>query len=165
MVNNINAVGNFNPHLTNALKNKEIASLQSQASKIFPFKNNSEILSGETLVFDFTKESAEYSAFVPFQNLKISNISNQPIYLYFGDFGEFYDFVPNNTTNVYSKQDFGGGLAVLKIYNAGTGTINTKEILLSVWNSGLTPTDAIQNVGNLFNKLPQKFNKWKIGVN
>ena len=97
--------------------------------------------------------------------MKLANISSNPVYIYFGEFGNFYDFIPNNTTNVYSKQDMGGGVAVVKIYNAGSTTINANEILMSVWNSGLTPTDAVQNIGELFNKLPQKFNKWKRGIN
>ena len=148
--------------LAEYLRNKEVARFTTQPSPLFPF-SNSALTSGSTQVFDLTEEHQSYSAFVPFTNLKVVNSSTQPIYIYFGEGGSFYDLVPANTTNTYNAQDMGGGLASFKIYNAGTGTITAGQVLITVYKTGLTPTDAVQKVQNMFDKIPHSFNKFKFG--
>lgn len=163
-MSNIDFTGNFNPNLAEAIRNKEIARVESLPSPIFPF-SNSAILSGAYQIFDFTTENQVYGSFAPFTNLKIVNTSAQPLYIYFGQIGAYYDVVTGNTTNVYERQDMGGGVSSVKIYNAGTSTITAGQVLLSVWKAGATPTSAVQESQSWFSKLfPQKFGRYNSSI-
>lgn len=162
----VNKTDNFDSSLNFQLKNTEIARFENLPSPIFTFKNDNALNTNGTLVFDFTTENKPYSAYAPFTNLKVINRSSQPIYIYFGEIGDNYDFVSPNYSVVYNKQDLGGGLSSLKIQNVGSGSINANEIIISVFKEGLTEKDVIQDTYSIFSKiLPQKFSKWRVGIN
>lgn len=155
-------VPNFNPALARKLENNQIARSQNLPSPIFPFKNASAMTTGTYYVFDLTNDTQQYSFYAPFTNVKIVNTSSQPIYIYFGEIGANYDFIPQNYSNTYTKQDLGGGVSAIKIYNAGSGTINANEIIVSVWNSGTTTEDIALDAQKGVNKIfPLKFNRYK----
>jgi hypothetical protein len=144
------------------LHNREVSRFTNQPSPMFPFSNN-EMLTLTYQVFDLTEEHKAYSPFAPFTNLKVVNGSTQPIYIYFGEIGNYYDLIPANTTNIYNAQDMGGGLSCFKIYNAGTGTITAGQLLITAYKTGTTPTDAVMNFQSLMDKLfLQRLNKFPV---
>ena len=159
MVNANSEVGNTNPQLSEQLHNLEVSRFQTKSSPIFPFVN-AQLLTGAYQVFDLTTESKPYSAYVPFTNLKVINTSSQPIYIYFGEIGSNYDVIPANYTNVYTKDDMGGGLATFKIYNAGNATIDASKIVFSVFKSGIKTDDVAQMAFDKLDVAP-KFHRYR----
>lgn len=158
--NNTGHVGNFNPDLAVKLQANTIARFENRPSPMFPFSNAS-MSTGTYQVFDFTVDNTSFSAYAPFTNLKVVNTSTQPIYVYFGEFGSYYDYIPASSQAVYEKQDMGGGLSSLKVYNAGSGTISAGQVLLTVYKEGKTPKDVVQDSTNWLDRFKTGFNKYR----
>lgn len=150
--NSQDQVGTTNPTRAVELMHDEIARVRNQPSPQFPYSNSGTISSGASLVISFINTNDPASQYAPFDTLKIVNSSTQPVYLYFGEIGSNYDLVPANYTATYNKQDMGGGVSKIKIYNAGTGDITAKQVLVTAWKVGTTPTDTIQGVQRGINR-------------
>lgn len=136
------------------LQNDEIARLRNQPSPQFTFSNKTAIAAGGYEVIDFSNinDQNAFSVYAPFDTLKAINSSTQSIYLYFGEQGNSYDLLPSNYANTYTKQDLGGGVVKVKIYNAGSGTVAIGSFIVTVWKVGATTNDVIQNVQNKFSR-------------
>lgn len=149
--------------LAQAIQNSIIRRTSSQPSPLYPFQCI-QLTAGSSQVFDFTTENQPYSLYAPFTNLKVVNSSQQPIYVYFGEFGSVYDLVPANFTQVYNKTDMGGGVSTLKIVNQGSGTITAGQVFITAYKEGTTAEDAVQGVQNFFNRdlnlNPSKYARW-----
>lgn len=135
----------------NQINAQQTAKLTTAPTKFFPFQNAS-LPSGATQYWDLTAEQQEYSQYVPFTDLIISNTSTQPVYIYFG-LGNYYDMVPSNVTKSYGKQNTGGGYTSVRIYNPGSTTISAGQITFSVYKQGITGQDVIQNTYSWFQRI------------
>ena len=135
-------INNFQGHGSTYYRNYE-------ASPIFPFRN-AEMTTGTYAMFDFGEETPAVQKFLPLNAMQITNNSDYELYIYPNQ-SSYAKSIPAGTIITFDAKSL-PALRTLKIYNAGSGTINANEIEISVWRDGVVIDNAFARLHKAFFK-------------
>jgi len=126
-----------------------------EASPIFSFKNTSTILTTKNWIIDFENDDTTSQKYMPFNNVQITNNSDEDIYFYPNQDSTRAKLVPSGTIITFDSKVI-PALRSLKIYNASATTVSANEIEVAVWKEGVTVDNAFKNMHKAFFKFLYK---------